>query len=77
MSKHPRIMSIYYPKGSVITVYMSKHLMTLLNNWWNPGIILSIPEYHRIPRIVYHKGLWLVESRDNPEYMPIYYYLKL
>ena len=27
-----------------------------------------IPEYPRIPRILFHKSLWLVESRDDPEY---------
>ena len=35
---------------------------------WDPGKILSMSEYPRIPRILFHKGLWLVESLDNPEY---------
>ena len=32
------------------------------------GRNLSMPEYPRIPRILFQEGLWLVESWDNPEY---------
>ncbi len=39
--------------------------------WWNPGIILSMSEYPRIPRILFQEGLWQMESWDNPEYVRV------
>ena len=36
--------------------------------WWSPGIILSMSEYSRIPRIL-SISLWVMESRDNPDYV--------
>ena len=37
--------------------------------WWNPGIILSMSEYPRIPRILFHEALRIEESWDDPEYV--------
>ena len=31
-------------------------------------MILSMSEYPKIPRILFHKGLWLEESWDDPEH---------
>ena len=41
---------------------MSKYLKILFKNRWNPGTILSIPEYPRIPRILIQEGVSVLES---------------
>ena len=34
---------------------------------WNPGMILSVSEYPRIPRILFQRGILYVESWDDTE----------
>ena len=48
---------------------MPKHPKILSKNWWNPRINLSMSEYPRIPRILFHEDLWAVQSWDDPEYV--------
>ena len=34
-------------------------------------MILSMSEYPRIPRILFHEALWVGESWDDPEYVSV------